>query len=109
MLSLQGARIGHRSGKDFGSALGIDAAPERGRPERVGCGKGSDARRHGGDGKWKFLRNVCLSFVSVRVCGRERGNYVGENGLVSRSIEGWRKPSLSLYLRLSLSLASLVS
>ena len=45
----------------------------------------------GGDGKRKFLRNFCLSFVSVRKCGREKENYVEENGLMSRSIEGWEE------------------
>ena len=32
--------------------------------------------------------DLCLSFVSKEVCGRERGTYVEENGSVSRSIVG---------------------
>ena len=40
-------------------------------------------------------RDVCLSFVSVRVCGSERETYVEKNGLVSRSIEEWEEGLLS--------------
>lgn len=32
-----------------------------------------------------------FSFVSIEVCGRERGICVGGNGRVSRSIEGWEQ------------------
>ena len=43
---------------------------------RVGWGEESDARR-----LWKteVLLDVCLPFVSLRVCGKERGRYGEES------------------------------
>ena len=56
--------------------------------ERVGYTKGWIC---GGYGKRKFF-DVCLSFVSTRVCGREKGHRGKEIDLsydIIRLIEGW--------------------
>ena len=47
--------------------------------ERVGCREESDARRLR---KAEVPQNVCHSFPSMRVCGRERETYMEENRLV---------------------------
>jgi len=62
---------------------------------------------------WKLwevevLCEVCLSFVSTGICGRERGAYVEENGPASRLIKEWEEDFVGLYILLSLPLASLV-
>ena len=48
--------------------------------------KESDARRPYAVG---VPCGLCLWFVSMRVCGRERGIYVERQGLGSRSPECW--------------------
>ena len=48
------------------------------------------SRMRGGYGERRFC-DVRLSFVSIRVCGRERGTCAEENGSVSRSTEGWEE------------------
>ena len=53
------------------------------------CSAGT-SRMRGDYGERRFC-DVCLSFASIRVCGRERGACAEENGSVSRSREGWEE------------------
>ena len=75
----------YRSDKVFGYALGIDVVREAIRHERVGCAE--DLKSGSSD-------DLCLSFVSMEVCGREREIYAEENGHVMRSMEGWKEGSV---------------
>ena len=78
----------YRPDKDFGYALGIDATSEGMRVwkiwvlERVGCSEAMEV---------EDLGDVCLSFVSTEVCGREGGTCVEEGGHVSPLLEGWEE------------------
>jgi len=61
------------------------------RPEKpFGYEPRIDLGAEGMRGLWKAegVCNVCLSFISMGVSGRERGTFVKVNGHVSRSLEG---------------------
>lgn len=72
------------SDEGFGYALEVDAALE--------IIRSLGGRMRGGYGG--NPSGACLSVVSTRVCGRERGTNVEEKGPVSRSMDG-RRTSLA--------------
>ena len=61
-------------------------------------------RIRGGYGKRKFC-DACLSVVSIKVSGRERGTSVEENRFLSKLIGGWEEGFVDvLFILLSLPL-----